>query len=87
LYYFAVNREFQRKSLPLNGVPYSTILMGNVFDIIKKVAKFSGCMLLLLEATSNSIRFYEKNGFDTFRESEIIDSYNHMMFPIKDLLD
>lgn len=87
LLYFALHRDYQGEFLPFNNERYSTILIGDVFKKVKEVAEHSGCMLITLEATPNSIGFYKRHGFETFKEKEIVDQYNHMMFPIKYLLD
>lgn len=87
LHYFAIHRAFQGKVWPFNNQNYSKILIGQVFNKVIEITQSTGCMLITLEATPNSIHFYEKHGFQTFRESEIVDPYNHMLFLVKDLLD
>jgi hypothetical protein len=66
LHQFALDTKYQGKEY--HGQKYSDILLGYVFESVTFVAERSGCMFIGLEATDNSVPFYESYEFKTLRK-------------------
>lgn len=82
LHQFALDTKYQGQGV--NGKKYSDILLGYVFESVTILAERSGCMFIGLEATDNSVRFYETYEFKTLRKKngKILP---HMIFKVADL--
>jgi hypothetical protein len=61
LHKFAIDRKYQGKFV--GEEKYSDYLIGNVFKNVRLIAENSGCMFISLEATDNSVKFYEDYDF------------------------
>lgn len=84
LHQFAIDRDFQGEFF-LNEQKYSVYLLGEVFETVRQVAEKSGCMFIGLEATDNSIRFYEEYEFKILRKKNG-KTLPYLIFKVADLL-
>ncbi|WP_226680730.1 hypothetical protein [Sutcliffiella horikoshii] len=84
LHQFAINKDFQGVNF-IDNQKYSDYLMGTVFETVRQVAEKSGCMFIGLEATDNSVGFYEGYEFKTLKKKngKILP---YLIFKVADLL-
>ncbi|PTY77966.1 hypothetical protein B5V89_12545 [Heyndrickxia sporothermodurans] len=84
LHQFAIDNQYQGKMV--KGMKYSDILIGYVFEMVREVAEKSGCMFIGLEATENSISFYESYDFIIMKKkSENVLPF--LIFKVANLID
>ena len=73
------------------GQEYAQLGLGSkILDFIKRIyatGNRAGCRFITVDAYANATKFYQKNGFDFFTMTDVLDSTRLMYFDLKPFRD